>query len=862
MFRKILKISVPIILVGVIFLIAYNAYQKTQDITESSIAVIPANASVILQLNDVKNLYISLKGSNIWNKLQNIKQIEVITKQAKQISEFFITNQTVFASNSLFISFHKVSPDKSATLFSISFKREFLKENKEIIALFADDIVISKYDNQTIYFSESLNRYFSFKNDILFYSDDKMLLTDAIRTSNEHTDDLFINSLFSDCYSTISKSADINLMINYNNLFALSNIFTNAQSKLTHFSEWTATDVKLKDNAILASGLSTLNSSVNNFIDIFDGQKNQILNILDIIPENTTQLFAIAFNNQQKLYEKKNEILQYKNEFWSWDKNRKAMQGSSNINYNEFINEIDNEAGIFNTSSSFSSDNTYTYFNTKESIRASSLLQEMIISSSDYKDFRINKIIANNLTANLFGELFKTNNPFFTTINDYFIFGRSVVSLEYIIDNYTLNNILSNNKSFKNFSSYISNDANIFLYINPGKTAQTLKNSLIDSESFSHNPDSMSKFTAFSLQINTSKNVMLHSLCLFHDNKYKESIKEEWYYPLDTNSTMHPQFVDNHFTKEKMILVQDNFNNLIALNTSGEKLWSKQIGNKILGKISFIDAYKNNKFQALCNTRNQLYLIDRNGKFVDGFPKNLPNSTSMAHSLIDYDKNKNYRIIIIGDDNMLYNLNKEGNNVDGWKYTKTTHRITQNPIHFVVNGKDYILHATNNSTAKLLARNGTDRVTFKDVQSFTTPVNISENGTLYAITSENKLWTAYINGTTKIFDTPNIQATSKILAYNGGYYVANKNSVSYINDAKNKETNIDLDAPVKALFLFEGYITITTNTSLYLIKDNKIIEGFPIDSDGYFSVSDIDNDGKVNVVNIKNGFIYNYELAD
>ena len=58
MFRKILKISVPIILVGVIFLIAYNAYQKTQDTTESSIAVIPANASVILQLNDVKNLYI------------------------------------------------------------------------------------------------------------------------------------------------------------------------------------------------------------------------------------------------------------------------------------------------------------------------------------------------------------------------------------------------------------------------------------------------------------------------------------------------------------------------------------------------------------------------------------------------------------------------------------------------------------------------------------------------------------------------------------------------------------------------------------------------------------------------------------
>ena len=55
---------------------------------------------------------------------------------------------------------------------------------------------------------------------------------------------------------------------------------------------------------------------------------------------------------------------------------------------------------------------------------------------------------------------------------------------------------------------------------------------------------------------------------------------------------------------------------------------------------------------------------------------------------------------------------------------------------------------------------------------------------------------------------------------------------------------------------------MTTNNSLYLIKDNQIIEGFPIDSDGYFNISDIDNNGKINVVNIENGFVYNYELTD
>ena len=79
---------------------------------------------------------------------------------------------------------------------------------------------------------------------------------------------------------------------------------------------------------------------------------------------------------------------------------------------------------------------------------------------------------------------------------------------------------------------------------------------------------------------------------------------------------------------------------------------------------------------------------------------------------------------------------------------------------------------------------------------------------------------------------------------------------------KKEELNIELDASVKTLTLCLGYIAITTNTSLYLIKDNKIVEGFPILSDGYFNISDIDNNGKMNVVNIKNGIIYNYELAD
>ena len=64
------------------------------------------------------------------------------------------------------------------------------------------------------------------------------------------------------------------------------------------------------------------------------------------------------------------------------------------------------------------------------------------------------------------------------------------------------------------------------------------------------------------------------------------------------------------------------------------------------------------------------------------------------------------------------------------------------------------------------------------------------------------------------------------------------------------------------LFVNNKTLVITTANELYLWNANKIIEGFPIPTDGYFNIVDMDNDGKENILNTKNKFIYNYELAN
>jgi hypothetical protein len=870
MLTKILKIATPIVLILIILFIGYNSYNKVTENTENPLNIIPTNAAVILQCNDANELYTTLNSVEIWGHMRNISIVDNINNQIKEISSFYNQYPAIFKSNTLFISFHKVGANKSGLLFISSFERKSRASNTDINSLLGNLATQTEYNNQPIFELQYKSRtlFVSYKGDIVFFSENKMLVEDAIRASVSE-EKLTTNPSFNTAYKTISKSKTMHLIYNYNSVFEYTNLFTNTAFTASNFSGWTATDISLKNQLIVANGFSAINSSVTNFTDVLSNQAAENIGITDIIPESTSLLFSMGFDNAKQLYNQKNRILQQQNNFWSWDKHRKLILDSNNVDYNEFINELQGEAGIFNTSATQSEQQQYTFFKSKNSITASSLMQGLITNSKSYSEYSINTLADANITAQLFGDLFNNNTPYFTIIDDYFIFGLTLASLEYLIDNYKSRNTLANSHHFSNYSNYFSSKSNLFFYINPGKTASALKNKLQNSyqKKFIFNADSISKFTAFSLQMTTKKDLLLNNITLFYDSDFKDAIKEEWFKQLDTNISMQPQFVYNHFTKEKMIVVQNDNNKLFAINSKGEQIWSLQIESKILGKISSIDAYKNNKYQCLFNTASQLYLIDRNGENVEGFPKPLASTTTIGHALFDYNNNKKYRIIIVGEDNSIYNLDKKGKTVKGWKYSKNSNRIKQSPCYFSVGENDYILVECNNSSTQLLAINGSERVSFEEgIQFNGNPIQIDKQGTLYAITNEGKLWRGTLDGNSSQLSLPNLASHSLFNIQEKEdkkqFIYTNKKSVFIVTADFVEVYSFEVANNITNLVIDNKGLVITTANELYLWNANEITEGFPIATDGYFNIADIDNNGKTNILNTKNGFIYNYELAD
>ena len=870
MFSKIIKISIPIILISIILYIGYNSYKQVTKNTENPLNFIPNNAALILQFNDANKLYTNLNSNDIWEKLCNVSIVDSVNNQIQKISSFFNHNAITFKSNTIFISFHKVGANNSSLLFSSNFEGKAITSITQINKLIGNTLKEWKYNNQSIFEVQHQENilYVSFKGDIVFFSENKMLVEDAIRASLAKEKLLFDPS-FSSAYKTINKSAEINLFFNYNSLFEYTNIFTTKSIMISNFSGWTATDLSVKNKIISANGFSAFNKSTTNYTDILKNQSAERMDIADIIPENTSFLLSIGFDNAKQLYDEKNKILEKQNEFWNWDKHRKLIKDSTNLNYNDFINEIHEEAGIFNTSANQNTQQQYTFFKNHNSISANSLIQGLITDRKIYDQYSINTISDDNVTAQFFGEIFNSNTPYFISIENYFIFGSTIASLEYLIDNYKTSNTLANSQHFKNYNSNLSSKSNLFFYLNAGKTAVSLKEKIQNNyvSNLIFNIDSVEKFTAFSLQMTSKKDLLLNNINLFYDNDFKESIKEEWFIQLDTSISMHPQFIYNHFTKENMIVVQNNNNKVFAINSKGEELWKIQLNSKILGNISSIDFYKNSKYQCLFNTNSQLFLIDRNGNNVDGFPKTLPSNTKIGHSLFDYNNIRKYRIIIVGDDNKIYNLDKNGNIVKGWKYENNNNIINKHLQNFRVGNKDYILAERNSSNTQLLAINGSERVRFdQGIQFNGNHISLDREGTLYAITSDGKLWRGTLDGNSSKLSLINLAENSLFSIFNEGvnkkFIYTNNNMIFILNSNFETINSLEIKNNITSLVTNNLGLMFTTKNELYLWNTDGIAEGFPIASDGYFNIADIDNNGKMNMINSKNGFIYNYELAN
>jgi hypothetical protein len=155
-----------------------------------------------------------------------------------------------------------------------------------------------------------------------------------------------------------------------------------------------------------------------------------------------------------------------------------------------------------------------------------------------------------------------------------------------------------------------------------------------------------------------------------------------------------PDLVRNHVNNTREVLVQDAQHRLHLLASTGQVLWTRQLEGPILGRITQVDRFRNDKLQYLFNTANTVFLVDRNGKDVGGFPFTLKSPATAPLAVFDYENERDYRVLVPTADKRLVNLGLDGQVVKGWEAKPLSAAATGLVRHLRIKGRDHLVVPT------------------------------------------------------------------------------------------------------------------------------------------------------------------------
>jgi outer membrane protein assembly factor BamB len=182
-----------------------------------------------------------------------------------------------------------------------------------------------------------------------------------------------------------------------------------------------------------------------------------------------------------------------------------------------------------------------------------------------------------------------------------------------------------------------------------------------------------------------------------------------WEYVLPNEATQSPTLIPDHRNGGYYVLVQDNQNVLHAISQKGSLLWTKEIGEPIIGKITPIDLYKNGKWQFAFTTKKEIHCIDIQGRNVKGYPVSSNQTITSPLFVADYDANRNYRLLAGCANGTIINIQGEGIKTAGWQHASANGAVVLME-HLKVGNKDYLFAASDKGLCYLLKRDGTPRM--------------------------------------------------------------------------------------------------------------------------------------------------------
>ena len=766
----------------------------------------PSNASVIIKASNIESLKSAVNNNDFLQKFSKTDAYKTLQKK--------LNNLSVLKPNSeLLICFSNDELD-SLQFSVITHLHKGLFQTDSLIDYKEESLA---YDDKTIIKSTiNNNTFYSAIIDSTFFASSSKHLVEAVFTPSERY--ITLNKVF----NTTSDDKTFSIGLRTNNSL-IKSLFIEDSLALNTLTQNIVADVELNQDYIYFNGITKADDSTKSLINIFKNTVPQENQTFQIVPSNSDGFMSFTFDD-----------------FKTFEINlAKFNNKDSIVNSSTLFNDI-TELGVI-----YQGEKRAIIINSLDVIATGdALLNEQSLVSS-YRGVDLFSFSEPVLFAKTFRPLVTYNNAnLYCNIESFFVFADDVDVLQNIIASYQNKTTMADKAYFKSSREKLSDASSLLQIVNASSLKYVLDKSLAKNESYNLN-----SYDASGIQFIYDNN-FAHVNGIIQKVKSKakvNSVSEELNIKLGDDILTLPQFVTNHITKQKEITVQDIKNNLYLISNTGKILWKKQLNGPILGKIQQIDIYKNGRLQLAFATPNSVYVLDRNGKEVKPFSLNFKNQITQPLAVFDYEKSKNYRLMVTQGKNVLM-YNVRGNIVKGFGFQSTNNPIIAQPKHFRIGNKDYITLKTKNKIY-ILDRIGKTRVNPKTSHSYSNqPIYLYKNtftttsidGNLISIDTKGRVSEERLNLSEHHF----LETTSKTLI------TQSENRLSI----KNKTNELDFgEYSSPKLFYIDDKIYVSTTDlqshKVYLFdSQSKLLSNFPVFGNSSIDLDNIDKDQNLEFV--------------
>lgn len=697
-------------------------YQQLLQGIKDPVKLIPDDAALVIEIPQFDKLYQDWDSKSSYGKvLEEWPKLESFQYFLPEILKQFEgkTNRFADLQQPVLLSRHKQGWLLLFPSFGYSlqeFERGILSQLKE------SPTILEKTLENEYYLEINQDKYqlcLSEKRGWYFISNSPELLVQSVALVNS-SNKFRESKEFLSLEKVSGKRSDAHVFVNFDKLKEVypqnisktpSIVWQNPNS----IASWTGLDLSIKSNELLLNGYSIPQDSGASLMSVFKDQKSVGMTIGDHFPYQTKSYYHLSLDNYSNYYKAWKKYLKSTEQWGGYSKailkiENGLKQKPEEIHAKWWAGEMANiktedgkEYGLFLAQQG------------RESFRVLSdiaHLSQPSMISVDYKNFKLKEINYSDFLMSQFGPWFaKSKKSYFAVVDELVIFSKSISDLKEYIDLLESGSILQKNESYNEFSDNLSKNTNFTFYVNRPRSVSEIINLFSKEEERSMKELSIFKqdMSGYSLQLNW-KNRMVYTGIFAGLSGEKTEKSSQWQVVVDSEIISGPFVVKDHTDGSHKYIVFDDFRQMYLINEQGDVVWKKQLEENPVSDVFEIDYYANGKIQYLFNSENFLYLIDLTGNMVANYPIKLNSEASTGLSVIDYQNNKDYRILIPCINGEVYNYKKDGSLLKDWNAKNTRKQIAKPMSHVVANSKDYLIAEAQNGNIMMFDRKGKVRL--------------------------------------------------------------------------------------------------------------------------------------------------------